>query len=113
MMKRCIRVGIVLCMVTVLLSVLSLKTIEAKATSFHASVDQCKAILLAYQIAIDETQAGQLKKRVAVSCHFHDMKYGGFDLHLISSTSALNPSLSAFVFSRFFLGEAFFGRAGF
>src|SRR6266571_798016 len=41
----------------------------------HACVDQRKAIVLAHQVAIDETQAGQLKKVVAVSCHFHGLKY--------------------------------------
>jgi hypothetical protein len=41
----------------------------------HACVDQGKAILLAHQVAIDETQPGQLKKVGTVSCHFHGVKY--------------------------------------
>lgn len=40
MMKRSIRVGIVLCMVTILLSVLSFKSMEAKATSSSLQVSQ-------------------------------------------------------------------------
>ena len=40
-----------------------------------ACVDQRKAIVLAYQVAVDGTQVGQLKKMVVGSCNFHGLIY--------------------------------------
>jgi hypothetical protein len=40
----------------------------------YAGVDQREPILLAHQVAIDETQTGELKKVVTSSCHFHGLR---------------------------------------
>ena len=41
----------------------------------HDGVDQRKAIILAYEVAVDGAKLGQLNKMVAESGHFHDLMY--------------------------------------